>query len=262
MKTLTRASLAMVVLAALTGPAAAQDDVPITKDNWPLAYNDRPLTLAKGMLEIGGDTVRINLSKDAVGKPISFMPSIYYGVNEKLTVGAYHPVNGICISGEENGCAKVYNDLAVHALYGLMTKGTFLLTAHAGLAFLSLSDPTAVGVQVGGLGQLTISKLAILFYPLLTVGVTERDAGNKEFLSIPVWFRYQVNPQLNPFLSTGIAGPLDGFGDAYAIPVGLGVLYAINNRLDVGTEFVFTNLAGKGGGADGRALFARVVLRI
>jgi hypothetical protein len=262
MTKLARASLAIVVLAALTGPAAAQDDVPITKDNWPLAYNDRPLTLAKGMLEIGGDTVRINLSSDAVAKPIAFLPSIYYGVNDKLSVGIAHPVNGICISGEENGCAKVYNDVAIDALYGLMTKGTFLLTAHGGIPISSLSDPFVMGINLGVLGQLTVSKLAILFDPRITVGITERDAGNKQFIGVPVWFRYQVNPQLNPYLYTGIFGPTESFGDFYAIPIGVGVLYAVNNRLDVGGEFQFPNLAGKGSTADGRVLYVRVALRI
>src|SRR5689334_16309273 len=49
-----------------------------------------PLVLGKGKIAIAGSTVNINLSADAVGKPFSLAPSVFYGVNEKLTVGLVH----------------------------------------------------------------------------------------------------------------------------------------------------------------------------
>ncbi|MGE0404173.1 MAG: hypothetical protein AB7T06_46120, partial [Kofleriaceae bacterium] len=48
------------------------------------------LLVGKGKVWITGPTVGISLSTDAVGKPINLAPAIYYGVNEKLTVGVTH----------------------------------------------------------------------------------------------------------------------------------------------------------------------------
>ena len=48
--------------------------------------------------------IDVNMSADAVGKPFSIAPDIYYGVSDKLSVGLTHDT-GLCLAGEENGCA-------------------------------------------------------------------------------------------------------------------------------------------------------------
>jgi hypothetical protein len=242
----------------------------------------------KGKIQIMGETININLSADAVAKPVFFTPSVYYGVNEKLSVGLTHdrgttmwtprpglrlitidvlgtPVlvgagAGICISGEENGCPKVYDNLGLDAIYSV-TSEKFSFAAHGGLDIASF-DPMLLQLRVGGLGRyMATDKVAIVFDPRVTIGITERDF-NKEQIDVPVWGWFMANDKLAAYLHLGIAGPLDGFGDAFSVPLGLGANYMVNEKLTVGGDFQFVNLLGKGGDADGRVLGLRVGYQI
>ena len=250
--------LAFAVMAP--GLALADEDGDYTKDNWPLRVTDRPLTLDQGMLEIRGDTLQINMSSDAVAKPFSIAPDIFYGVSKKLSVGLTHST-GICLAGTDNGCAKVYNDVGIEALYSLMSQGNFQVAGRGGLQAVAI-DPFAFGLNIGIRGRLNVGNIAIVFDPGVYVGFTERDTVQKEVVTVPVQVQFQVNNQTNAFVSTGINGPLDGFGDAFTVPIGVGATFAVNNRLDFGAEFAFTNLAGKGSSADGRILIVRAALRL
>ena len=51
-----------------------------------------------------------------------------------------------------------------------------------------------------------------------------------------------------------IAGPLDGFGDFYRIPLSVGAMFNVNPKLTAGGTFSFLNIGGKGSSADFRAL--------
>jgi hypothetical protein len=81
--------------------------------------------------------------------------------------------------------------------------------------------------------------------------------GNKEVLDIPVWVWFMASAKLGVYAHTGIFGALDGFGDSYAIPLGLGASFALNEKMSVGGDFHFLNLAGEGGSADFRTLGLR-----
>ena len=242
------------------------------------------LTLGAGKIVISGQTVNIHMSKELVGKPISFAPSVWYGVNDKITVGLTHDGGttqwsprpavgaGICISGEENGCGKVYDNVSLDVLFGLMQE-KFSLAAHGALDVESF-DPFTLSARVGVLGRfMATEQIGIVFDPRLSIGLTERDAGdgmgmgtggggNKELLDIPVWLWFRANEQLGVYAGTGIAGPLDGFGDAYVIPLGFGATFNVNQQLGVGADFWLLNVGGKKpdgvGAADFRALGIRV----
>lgn len=241
------------------------------------------LTLGAGKILIAGSTINIGLFPDNAGKPFSLAPSVYYGVNEKLTVGLTHdsgttmwsprpalrfttidilgtPVvaaagAGICLSGEEGGCPKVYDNVGLDALYGIKDE-KFSLAAHPGLDVFSF-DPFVLQLRLGVLGRYAASdKLAIVFDPRIAIGITERDF-NKERIDVPVWAWYMASAQLGVYLHTGINGPLDGFGDAFAVPVQVGANYMVNEKLTAGADFSFVNLLGKGGDADGKMIGLR-----
>lgn len=241
------------------------------------------LTLGKGKIVIGGETATINMSADAVGKPIALAPSIWYGVSDKLTVGLTHDggttkftprpglslqaisilgvsvlagkAGGICLTGEENGCAKVYDNVSLDALFSVKA-GKFSLAAHPALDIGSF-DPFLLSLRIGALGTYAASdKITIAFDPRIKIGITERDF-NKESIDVPVWVWYHLNEKMGVAVNTGIAGPLDGFGDAFVVPVGLNFSHQVNEKLGVGADFSFVNLLGKGGEADFRALGLR-----
>ena len=260
-----------------TGDAAVDVDAAATAPT-------TALTNAAGKIVISGQTVNINMTKELVGKPISFAPNVWYGVNDKLTVGLTHDGGttqwsprpavgaGICISGEENGCAKVYDNVSLDVLFGLMQE-QFSLAAHGALDVESF-DPMTLSVRAGVLGRfMATPQVGIVFDPRISIGVTERDGGdgmgggmgtggNKEILDIPVWLWFRANEKLGVYAATGIAGPLDGFGDAYVIPLGFGASFNVNEQLGVGADFWLLNVGGKKpegvGAADFRALAIRL----
>lgn len=255
-----------------------------TKLTWPEDFNARPLTLAKGMIEIRGD-VFINLSKDAAGEPISIAPDVYYGVSDQLSVGLTHNL-GICVTGEEGGCAKVYNDFGLDALYSFKRDAAMELAAHVGLRANTI-DPFALALRAGVSVKYVTGKIGIYADPFLQFGITEREPeaadpgtivfANKEAIAIPVTVSYQATPKLNAFLRTGLSGfnvgtgfgvaPFEDLGDLYAIPLGVGALFAVSNKLDVGAMFNLPLLAGGTAweditGADARTLDILVNYRL
>jgi len=242
------------------GEAAASTSAAYTKDTWPTAYVDRPVTLAAGMLQVHVDFFA-NFSADKVFKPFAIAPDIYYGVNDKLTAGLTHGI-GLCLAGTDNGCAKVYDDVGLDVLYGLKHDAKMDLAAHVGANAFSL-DAGTYGVHLGVLLKYQMDKIGIYADPTIGVGLTKRDdAGNKETFSLPVMVAYQVNGNLAPFVRTGLGGfavaslsasynggaNLDvdgaGFGGTFGIPLGVGAIYGVSSKLDVGAEFDFPAIAG------------------
>jgi hypothetical protein len=219
------------------------------------------ITLRQGGIGIDGD-VAVGLAKGAAGKPISIVPNVYYGVTDVLSVGlASNPGSeifqnavgrGLCLSGEANGCGKIYNNISLDALFSFMRSGTMDIGAHGGLDTAFGAD-TLLGVRVGVKGRILTGPLVLTLDPSLYIGANKRDAGNKEKLAVPVRVGFMATPQLNLGLSTGIIGPLSGFGDGYIVPVGVGGAFAINSSLDVRAQFVFDNLLGKQFPGVGRA---------
>jgi hypothetical protein len=225
------------------------------------------LVLPKGKIAIMG-AIEVNLSKDAVAKPFSIAPDVWYGVNEKLSVGLVHSAfgqsgfmlgggQGLCLAGEDNGCAKVYNNVAVDAKYLVMGDGPLQLAANGGVNIWQLSDPMLLSIKVGVVGQYTAGKIIVGFAPNVWVGATERDF-NKELLNVPVSAMFAVNPKLAAGIQVGISGPLDGFGDFYRVPLVIGGHYAVSDQISAGLGFGFTNIAGKDSSADGRTLVLAV----
>lgn len=306
MRTLSKSLFTAVSLVALTGTALAQapDDAappadppadpnagggdataPATTDPAPAtdgaAATTSPITVVgKGKILIAGSTLNVNMSTDAVAKPISIAPSVWYGVSDKLAVGLTHdggttpysprpfPGLGICLSGEENGCGKVYDNVGVDVLFGIKDEAKMGLAVHGGVIVESF-DPMTLSLRAGVLGKYNASdKLSVVFDPAIFIGLTERDGaeiapgvtagGNKEVIDVPVWVWFNVNEKLGAYLHTGINGPLDGFGDAFLIPLGVGATYKVNDKLGVGGDFHFLGIAGSdAASADFRTLGIR-----
>lgn len=254
---------------ATTEAAPAPEPAPMVEEMAPAAGGAGAHLGLLGAGKIGVDVfVGMNLSKELVMKPFSVSPDVHYGVNDDLTVSLVHSGygasgfwayngagNSLCLAGEENGCAKLYDNVGLNALYKLSDSGDMALAADGGL-YLQSFDPMMMSLKLGVRGVWTSGQMAVKFNPAVVVGVTERDAGNKEVLSVPVSFNYMVNDQLHVGVQTGILGPLDGFGDFYMVPVALGAGYKINDNMTAGGAFSLDRVAGfEGpGAADMRSL--------
>src|SRR3954452_15092067 len=94
----------------------------------------------------------VNASKDAFGKPTSLAPDLYYSVSDTVQIGLLHtgpmgwqttPGPGLCLTGTNDGCPKVYNNVGFDFIYGLLF-GDFHLSLHSSLYLLRISDPSFV----------------------------------------------------------------------------------------------------------------------
>lgn len=253
------------------------------KDNWPLEVVNRPLTLAAGMAEIGGDTLRIGVSGGEgfdAWEPIVLAPELRYGLSGQLQIGITHtnhsffPPTGFCVSGEENKCPKVYNAIGLEAEYALTRGGNLNLSARGGLTTGRLDPEFALGATAGLEIRFRGGPIALIVDPNVYLGIVERDTfpfgmegdTHPDYLFMPITLQYQFNSQAMFYLVSGLNAPFKDMGDFVRIPAGAGAVYALNNRMDAGLEFVFDNVAGKDAGLvekfDERYLILRVAIRI
>jgi hypothetical protein len=211
--------------------------------------------LRKGGIAIAA-AIEINMSKELVAKPFSIAPDIWYGVTDKIGVGLIHSSYGrtgfwdgvgssLCLAGEEKGCPKLYNSTSLYGRFGLSSNAQMSLAAVGGIDFRLLDPEVLMALRVGIDGMYNAGKIMIAFSPNISAGLNKRDDfGNKELLNVPVAFLFAATPQLHVGLQTGIRGPLDGFGDAYTVPVSLGAMFAVNPNIMVGGSFGLNRVAG------------------
>ena len=100
-------------------------------------------------------------------------------------------------------------------------------------------------------------KVSLVFDPRIELGLTARESY-PDVIDVPVWGWYAVHARVGAYAHTGIAGPLEGFVDGFRIPLQIGASFVISAKLSAGVDFAFTNLVGRGGGFEGRALGFRV----
>lgn len=202
----------------------------------------------------------INLSADKAGQPISLAPDLYYSVTDKLQLGLLHtgpmgwqarPGVGLCLTGKDNGCPKVYDNIGFDLMYGLVF-GQSHLSAHGSL-FVNSFDPTATSLAVGVAGKAHFSdRVAVFFDPKIAIALNDRNT-NDDALYIPVELEYQAGALTTLKLLSGLSGQLSAFGDTYQVPLGVGLVRNLNAHFDLGARFSFDNLLGKEPQGVGRA---------
>jgi hypothetical protein len=247
---------------ATAAPPASSD--PLAPENWPLSGVDRPLSLSAGMLQLdvnGG----VGLNKGSAGEPFAMPLNVWYGITNELQAALIS--SGLCLSGTDGGCTKVFDNIGLNVLLSLFGRGSSLEVATwAQLNYASI-DAGTMNLQVGGAFNWVTGggNIAVIPLPNVQIGLAERDyeGGNKEYIGIPTSVYFRAGEKIAPVLFTGL-GPtsLDAFGDSYTIPVGVGVLVGLNRTFDVGARFDMPRLiAGTASGADSRSLTAWVSVR-
>ena len=272
MMTTRRTCLIGFALASLTTSAFADDDVaPVT--NAP----DGQYAAMRGVQGPAGMfsarlLLDINLSDGAVGKPVSIAPDLYYSVSDKLQLGLTHtgpmgwqarPGVGLCVTGTDNGCPKLYDNLGLDAMFGVVFGETHL-SLHGSLFFDSF-DRSGTSVALGVAGKAHFSdKVALFFDPKIAIEVNDRDVFD-DVIYGPLELEYQVAPKTQLKLLTGLSGGISNFGDTYQVPVGLGLVQNLNEHFDLGARFSFDNLLGKQpanvGAADTRSVAVLLNIR-
>jgi hypothetical protein len=221
------------------------------ENNW-MDYNARPLTLGKGVVGIHADFA-VDISANQWGKPLWLIPNVYYGVSDQLSVGIvenptwefFPSQGGFCLSNSTY-CGKVVvpNNTSLDLKFSLNRTASMEVAFHGGIDLLAIDPFTAAG-RAGLLLKILINgPVSIMADPSFRAGITRRAQGNTEYLSVPIRVGYQLNPQVNVGLLTGVNSALDGFADRYQVPVGLTGLAALTDKIDVGATLLFPAVAG------------------
>lgn len=231
-------------------------------------FTHRRYTLPDGSFEITGEPARpkimgISMSRNSAGQPIYIAPHFYWGVTDIITLGITHGdamelfgknFGGLCITGQNGGCPKVYDDVGFGMLIGLTHGDHHDVNLHLGVPISSF-DPFTIGTKVGVLARLNAGRLvAFVFDPYVYFGFTHRNRGNREHLILPLWIYFQPAHFIAPFVGTSFDGPIDGFTDNVRIPLEGGVVFEVADNVDLGVVFRFPNLMGHNGTVDWREL--------
>jgi hypothetical protein len=271
-------ALVGVALGAMLSTARADTDSdseskPAAEAMAATADGGAQLTLPKGRLVLNA-YVGISLSTDAVFKPFSVSPDLWYGVTDDITAGLVHSAvgstgimggvaNSLCLAGSSSGCGDVYNNVGLDIRYKLKN-GMLSYAVDGGVYALHISDPLLLAVKLGLVARWQSGPLAVELQPNAFIGVTNRTAGaagaevtvNGEVVNLPVTALYTIAPKIDVGGQIGVVLPLENTGDFYAVPLSLGGFYHVNESLNVNLAFTFPRLVGGGSGTgiDARSL--------
>jgi hypothetical protein len=267
---LAKTSTILCVIGALASTARAQPEDAEPHAEAPADGVDQ-LTLPKGRVLLDA-FLEMNLSTDFAFKPVSLSPDIWYGVTDDITAGLIHSGVGrsgfiggvgdsLCLTGTENGCSDVYNEVGVEARYKLKF-GQMAWAVNGGL-FIRQFDPFQLALKVGVVGRWHSGPLAVELSPNIFFGLTNRTssgtvivASNEEVLDLPVTGLYSVTPVIAVAVQTGVMLPFQNTGDTYAIPLSIGAHYRVNESASANLAFSLPILVGGGPltGFDARSL--------
>ena len=148
------------------------------------------------------------------------------------------PGLGLCLTGTNNGCPKVYNNVGFDFMYGLLY-GDFHLSLHSSLFVLPISNPTGVMWTIGMTGKFHFTDaVALYFDPQVGVILSHRDVYEDQ-LFIPLELQFQAGAAVSFKVLSGVSGQLSELGDTYQIPLGLGLVGNVSSHVDLGARFSF-----------------------
>lgn len=248
---MTKRSL-VLALSLFTTAAHADDARVDERVETPAAPASR-LTLPAGKVALAV-ALQSDLTRAAAGDAVSLAPDLAVGVTDRFTVALVHTTQGgsgfwsglgtgsLCIMGER--CADTYSTGALLTKLDLVHRARFDLAALGGVIYNV--DPFRVGAGLGAEALVQAGAVAVHFKPTIYIGINERDAmvgPNKEFLNLPLALLVPATKQLQLGVQSGVAAPLDGFGDAYRIPVAVMGNLALG-AWSAGLAFSFDRVAG------------------
>jgi hypothetical protein len=260
----SKALLSMCVLGAALAEARA--DTLTAEDTAPAQ-----VTLPKGRFVLDV-YLEISLADGAVFKPFSISPDLWYGVTDEITVGLIHSAVGelgfiggvgtaLCLTGSDNGCPKVYNNIGAQARYKLM-EGEYSIALDGGLFFDSFDPEVFLKLKIGAVGRWQKDRFAVEGAPALLFGLTNRSVDtpfgsitvNGDALLLPITGMYTVAPKAVIAVQTGLILPFQQTGDTWQLPLSIGFHYLATEHLSLTAAFSLLRLLG---GSSGDAFDAR-----
>jgi len=251
---------AVALVAAFVRPAAAEEPDP----NKPVEV----MTLPKGAWAVNA-FIEMNLSKGSSFKPVSIVPDGWYGIDDKLSAGLVHSsiamtgfvggvADSLCVTGIDNGCAKLYKTVGGLARYRLEAP----YVVEGGLV-VSNTQPFLLDLKLGAGARWRFKKYTVELGPNLFVALTQRSSGSdltaphSQRLNVPATGGYAVSKKLELQAQLGFSVPFSRAGDYFTFPFAIGGRYVHDAHLSVGLMFALPALVrgdALAGGFDIRTL--------
>lgn len=185
------------------------------------AFADVSLTLPQGKLAM---SVAVQTDGNATG----LAPDLAIGATDKLTVAIVHSTQNatgfwsgagtgsLCIAGD--ACGDLYTGGALLAKLALVGNSRVAVAALGGVIHNLVAERSGLGAGFEAL--VLAGNVGVHVKPTIYIGLDDRDAGNTEYLNAPLSLLVPASKHLQLGVQSGVAGPIDGFADAYRIPVG------------------------------------------
>jgi hypothetical protein len=244
-------SLCLVLGSLWASRAMAQDIPPVSSAPMGMESVQRGVQGPAGLFH-SRILLHINASSGRGAEPISLAPDLYYSFTDTFQLGLVHnlpmgwqtlPGAGLCLT--DDSCPAVYDNVGVDALIGVAF-GDFHFSLHSTFYALKLRDPKWFMLTVGAAGKIHFSETFALFFdPQVGISLSEQDAGNPNRFFLPLELQFQIAPTSVFKILSGVTGPLSNFGDTYQAPLGVGIVFNLNENVDLGGRFSFDNLLGE-----------------
>ena len=211
------------------------------------AFADASLTLPRGKLAM---SVAVQTDGNATG----LAPDLAIGATDRFTVAIVHSTQNatgfwsgagtgsFCIAGD--ACGDLYTGGALLAKLALAGNERFAIAALGGVIYNVAAERSGLGA---GFETIYLAgKLGIHLKPTIYIGLDDRDAAmpNTEYLNAPLSLLVPASQHLQLGVQSGVAGPIDGFGDAYRIPVGAMGSYAFGPGMNAQLAVNLDRVAG------------------
>lgn len=197
-------------------------------------------------------SAEVSLTLREVGAPISLAPDLYMGFAHGLTVGLYHSTraaglldsgSGLCLRSQDDGCVDRFSGTGLDLLRPLWAGRGARLVARVRTDVTRWKEPTKVRWAPGLVASIRGRRFSALADPHVAFGVTNLDRGNPIRLHIPIWLGVRLGPA-DLALRTGLDGPIQGFSDSWAVPMGLALGTQIGARWRVEIFAVLPKIGG------------------
>ncbi len=216
----------------------------------------------KAMFNVIGEA---NMGKQAVGKPFSIAPDLWFGLHDRLTFGIYHSGRaatgflsgfgtGLCFrgGGDMGACAlglgDIYTFVGSEARIGL-TEGGFAVALVLGGQARAFDPELVLSGKAGFIARINSKRLAIELAPVAFIGITQRKVGgmpfNQDELAVPVTIYLRFAPSFSLALQAGITSTLKKFGDNYQIPAAAGLSWWVSPHFSIDVAFGLAAVADK-----------------
>lgn len=156
----------------------------------------------------------------AIDATIGVTPSLALGVSHSgAALGLPRDGGGLCIDSAAHDCASLYAGGFVDARWRAPGARSVTVLVRLGVAG---RDPWKPAVRLGAIARGRRDAMWWAVQPEVAVALASRGNGNRDALHVPAWFGVAAGP-VQAWAESGVHGDVDGFGDGYAVPLGVGV---------------------------------------